>query len=90
MTVRPAEGRRGALLVKPVDAPSNAHATRDPDRPRLVTRVMQVTVPKQWMDQVGLNPEEWVFLTSLGSDQGLQMVPQAKKSGRKMEVRREN
>jgi len=57
---------------------------RDPDRPRLVTRVMQVTVPKPWMDQVGLNTEEWVFLTSLGSDQGLQMVPQAKTKVREM------
>jgi bifunctional DNA-binding transcriptional regulator/antitoxin component of YhaV-PrlF toxin-antitoxin module len=78
VTVGPAEGSQWALLVKPVDPPQESGPVRDPDRPRLVTKVMQVTVPKPWMDKVGLKPEEWVFLSSLGEGKGLRMTPQAK------------
>lgn len=77
VTIGPAEGRQWALLLKPVDPPQATQPVRDPDRPRRVTKVMQVTVPKPWMDKVGLKTEEWVFLTSLGEGKGLQMIPQS-------------
>ena len=78
VTVYPAETQRWTLLVCPVDAPVDRAAIRDPDRPRRVTAVMQVTVPRPWMDLVELKPDQWVFLTSLGPGQGLSIVPQAK------------
>ena len=79
VTIAPADSRNWALLVCPVKAPSEAPSgdLRDPDRPRRVTKVMQVTVPKPWMDQVGLKPSELVFLSSLGPGRGLRLVPQA-------------
>lgn len=90
VTVGPAEGSLWALLVKPVDPPQESWSIRDPHRPRLVTKVMQVTVPKPWMDKVGLKPNEWVFLSSLGEGKGLQMTPQAMTRLRQKRAGREN
>lgn len=79
VTIEPADDRDWALLVCPVEVPGEGPSgdLRDPHRPRRVTPVMQVTVPKPWMDRVGLKPCEWVFLSSLGADRGLRLVPQA-------------
>lgn len=75
-----AEGQRWALEVTPVPTPKDpgAAARRDPDRPRMVTEVMQVTLPKALMEEVGMKPDDWVFVSSLGESRGMRVVSQAK------------
>jgi bifunctional DNA-binding transcriptional regulator/antitoxin component of YhaV-PrlF toxin-antitoxin module len=90
VTVGPAKGSLWTLQVKPVDPPKESWSVRDPYRPRRVTKVMQVTVPKPWMEKVGLKPEGWVFLSSLGEGRGLRMTPQARTRLRQRRVGRES
>jgi bifunctional DNA-binding transcriptional regulator/antitoxin component of YhaV-PrlF toxin-antitoxin module len=80
VTVGLADDRRWALVLTPVPAPDDPRAAprRDPVRPRMVTEVMQVTLPKPLMEQVGMKPDDWVFVSSLGEDRGMRVVPQAK------------
>lgn len=75
-----ADDRRWALDLRPVPIPgdSDAMPLRDPLRPRMVTTVMQVTLPKALMEEVGLKPADWVFLNSLGENRGMRVVPQSK------------
>jgi len=75
-----AEDRRWALVLTPVPAPEDpgGAAWRDPARPRKVTEVMQVTLPKALMEQVGMKPDDWVFVSSLGENRGMRVVPQSK------------
>lgn len=80
VTVGLADDRRWALVLTPVPTPEDpgAAARRDPVRPRLVTEVMQVTLPKALMEQVGMKPDDWVFVSSLGESRGMRVVPQSK------------
>lgn len=75
-----ARDRRWALLVTPAEAPRDAasFAVRDVNRPRRVTEVLQVTMPKPLMEQVGMRPDEWVFVSSLGEGRGMRIMPQSK------------
>ncbi|MGK2881958.1 MAG: AbrB/MazE/SpoVT family DNA-binding domain-containing protein [Mycobacterium sp.] len=75
-----ADDRRWALVLIPVAAPEDQASAgrRDPVRPRQVTEVMQVTLPKPLMEKIGLQPDDWVFLSSLGQGLGMRVVPQAK------------
>jgi bifunctional DNA-binding transcriptional regulator/antitoxin component of YhaV-PrlF toxin-antitoxin module len=80
VTVGLADDRRWALVLTPVPAPDDpgAAARRDPVRPRMVSEVMQVTLPKLLRERVGMKPDDWVFVSSLGQDRGMRVVPQAK------------
>lgn len=75
-----ADDRQWSLVLKPVPAPEDPSgaARRDPVRPRKVTEVMQVTLPKALMEQVGMKPDDWVFVSSLGENRGMRVVPQSK------------
>lgn len=72
-----AHGRgKKSLRVVPVPPPSAKGDMRDASRPRMVTKVWQVTLPKEWMDQAGWSPGQWVSLTSLGANKGLRLSAQ--------------
>lgn len=75
--VRGNGARKKSLRVVPVSAPTTRGAPRDPNRPRKVTAVWQVTLPKEWMDQAGWKADQWVSLTSLGANQGLRLSARA-------------
>ncbi|MFT3834960.1 MAG: hypothetical protein QM711_16860 [Micropruina sp.] len=76
VTVGPAVACQAALAITPASADADAGSRRDPDRPRRVTSVLQVTIPKPYMERVGLEVEDWVFVGSLGIDAGLLLQPQ--------------
>lgn len=65
-----------SLRISPVSATSEERGVRDASRPRRVTAVLQVTLPKPHMERIGLQINEWVFLSSLGANRGLLLQPQ--------------
>ncbi len=76
VNVAPSMAAEAGLAITPAGVDGGVGARRDPDRPRLVTRVLQVTIPKPYMERVGLEVEDWVFVRSLGTDAGLVLQPQ--------------
>jgi bifunctional DNA-binding transcriptional regulator/antitoxin component of YhaV-PrlF toxin-antitoxin module len=85
-----ASDRRWALELIPVPQPDDpvSAGLRDPDRPRMVTEVLQVTLPKALMDQVGMKPDDWVFISSVGASRGMRVIPQSKVTLRETRVQR--
>lgn len=86
------QDRKWALVVRAVPAPLDpgSAAVRDPDRPRMVTKVMQVTLPKVLMEHVGMRPGDWVFVGPLGEGRGLRVVSQSKVRLRELPESRSN
>lgn len=76
VTVAPSVAGEAGLKITPASTDVNVGAIRDPDRPRRVTSVLQVTIPKPYMERVGLEVQDWVFVRSLGIDAGLLLQPQ--------------
>lgn len=76
VTVAPSVACEAGLAITPASAGADVGSRRDPDRPRRVTSVLQVTIPKPYMERVGLEVKDWVFVRSLGIDAGLLVHPQ--------------
>lgn len=77
VTVSPSSSNQHGLVISPTGTPPVVGALRDPGRPRMVTTVLQVTLPQAQMERIGLAVNQWVFLRSLGAGAGLLLEPQS-------------
>lgn len=63
-----------ALVIRRAD-PDVGSAFRDPNRPRRMNQVSQVTLPAALMDEARLTVSQWVYLSRLPGDGGVLVEP---------------